>query len=273
MVRVVSKEEGSNCPKCGAVVLKGERFCKSCGADLTVLSSGASEPAVGGAPVQPVYERRFGFFGRLKRFVVSPSEAMEDVALAPEYGGVFAVLIAEMVLAGVGVALVLQKIQIAGSSASEVNAAVSVILELGLMLAFGLVVVQWLVKSVLVRYLCDSSSDWSFKKAAVVTGYAYFADVVVAFVGLFVAWFFVPSIVIDVSNLNTATQAIADYQAQVSWLRLFYTLPITFFGLLWKSYLGALGSHHGTKKLCSVGKGFVVFFVLGLIGVLISFVL
>jgi len=271
---MVSQEEGVNCPKCGAVVFKSEKYCKYCGANLIDLSLSpfGSAPAVGAIPVEPVYVRRFGFFGRLFRFVVSPSEAMQDVALAPDYGGVFAVLIAEMVLAGMIAALAFQKIQFVGSYASQVNAFVSAVVGVAVVVAFGLVIVQWLVKAVLVRYLCDSMSSWTFKTAAAVTGYAYFADVVVAFVGLFVLWLFVPSVVVDVSNLNAATQAIADYQAKVSWLRLYYTLPIALLGLSWKSYLGALGSHHGTKKLCSVGKGFVVFFVLGLIGVLISLI-
>ena len=54
---------------------------------------------------------------------------------------------------------------------------------------------------------------------------------------------------------------------------LVYCLPFDLFGLLWKSYLGGLGAHFGTKEKCSLGMGIAVFFVLSLIGFLIPFVI
>jgi hypothetical protein len=158
-----------------------------------------------------------------------------------------------------------------GTNASQISSFVSSALGAVVVLAFVLVIVQWLVKSALVWASCKSGSNWSFKTAAVVTGYAYFADVVVGFVVLFLVWLLLPTYVIDTSNLTAAQQSFASLEAKLMLMRFLYSLPTTFLALLWKSYLGSLGSHHGTSKLCSIGKGFVVFLLLGLIGVLISF--
>jgi hypothetical protein len=223
------------------------------------------------APAVPAYERRFGFFGRLYRFVVSPSDAMQDVALAPDYAGALAILIVEMIFVGVAVGLVFQKFQLVGTNASQIGGFVSSVLGVAVVLSFGLIIVQWLVKSALVWASCKSGSNWSFKTAAVVTGYAYFADLVVGLVGLFLVWLLLPTYVIDTTNLTAAQQSIASLEAKLMYMRLLYSLPMTFLALLWKSYLGGSGSHYGTSKLCSIGKGFGIFLLLGLIGVLISF--
>lgn len=267
----ILREERFYCPKCGGVISKGDMFCKFCGADLSGVKFVASES---GAPasVVPAYERRFGFFARVYRLVVSPSEAMQDIALAPDYAGVFAVLFAEFILLGVSFAVVFSKFQLVGPYASEVGSFIATVLVIAGFLAFGLVIVRWLIKSAIVFAAANSGSNWSFKVAAVVTGYAYFADVVVMFVGVFVAWLAIPSLVFDTSSLAAAQQSVASWEADITWLRFVYTLPLTFLGVLWKSYLGGLGSHHGTGKLCSVGKGFAVFFLLGLIGILLSLI-
>lgn len=268
----MSGEERVYCPKCGGIISKTDTFCKFCGTDLSSVEFAPSES---GAPATaiPPYERRFGFFGRLYRFVVAPSEAMQDVALAPDYGGAFAILVTEMILSGVLIAVALQKIQLTGPYASLVGAQIASVLSIAVVLAFGLFIVRWLIKSWLVYAASNSGSNWSFKTAAVVTGYAYFADIMVLFAGLLMIWLAIPTVVIDTSNLAAAQRSVASLQANITWLRFTYTLPVTFAGLLWKSYLGGLGTHHGTQKLCSVGKGFTVFLILGLIGVLISFVL
>lgn len=264
-------EEKVSCPKCGGLISTTDTFCKFCGTDLSSFKFASSEseaPAV----VEPPYERRFGFFGRMYRLIFSPSEAMMDVALAPDYGGVFVILIAAMVVTGAAVAIAIQKIQLTGPYVAQVGAQLTTVLSIAIVLAFGIFIVRWLVKSWLVQVSSNSGSNWSYTTTAVVTGYAYFADFVVGFVGLFVIWFAIPPVVLDTSSYQTSLQNVTTWQAGVTWLRLGYTLPMTLVGLLWKSYLGGLGTHHGTKRLASIGKGFVVFLVLGLIGVLLSFV-
>ena len=267
--RLKDDEEKVYCPDCGRPVRKGQRFCKFCGADLTRASGSVSEPEALGTPARQD-EEWFGFFGRLHRFVTSPSEAMRDVALAPDYGGVFAILLAEVVLAGVTLALVLQKIQFVGSYAGQVSALLFSVLALGVILSLVPLIVRWLMKSFLVRFLCGARSGWSFRTAAVITGYAYFADVVVALIGLLVGWFLIPSVVIDTSNLNAAEQSLAQYFANNTWLAFFFTLPVALAGLLWKSYLGGLGAYHGTGRRCTIGRGFVVFLALGFVGIFIG---
>ena len=42
-------------------------------------------------------------------------------------------------------------------------------------------------------------------------------------------------------------------------------LPLSFLGLIWKSWLGRWGTYFGTKEKCSLRKAFVVYFLLGLI--------
>ena len=197
---------------------------------------------------------------------------MQDVALAPDYAGVLAILMIEMILSGVAMGIVLQKFQFVGTNASQINDLVSSVLGVVVILAFVVIIVQWLVKSALVWASCKSRSNWSFKTAAVVTGYAYFADLVVGLIGVFLVWLLLPTYVIDTSNLTAAQQSFASLEAKLMCMRLLYSLPLMFFALIWKSYLRGLGSHYGTSKLCSVGKGFAIFFLLGLIGVLGSFV-
>ena len=64
-----------------------------------------------------------------------------------------------------------------------------------------------------------------------------------------------------------------NYRAQINTLNLTFSLPVSLLGLIWKSYLGGLGTDFGTNGKCSVSTGFVVFFALGLIGLLVSFVI
>jgi hypothetical protein len=133
-----------------------------------------------------------------------------------------------------------------------------------------LVAVRWLIKSFIVKYLCDSGSGWGFKTAASVTGYAYFATLILSIPGIVIMWLFVPSITIDVTNTAIVQQQLASYVGQLSWLQWVYGLPTTLLGLVWKSYLGGLGAHFGADG-CSVQKGVAVFFILGLVSALLSF--
>ena len=91
-------------------------------------------------------------------------------------------------------------------------------------------------------------------------------------IGMCIAWFLLPTLHLDTTDLEAMRQVFSDYEAQLNWLRLVYALPFSLFGLLWKSYLGGLGAHFGIKEKCSLGMGIAVFFVLSLIGFLISFI-
>ncbi|MGB9714402.1 MAG: zinc ribbon domain-containing protein [Candidatus Bathyarchaeales archaeon] len=269
-------EEQFACPKCGALVSKSDKFCRNCGASLTEIFetqalTPSTPPPAEVAPEQP-YERKYSLFQRLIKVLFSPSEGMKDIALAPSYGEVFVVLTFEIILSTAVIAMVFTKIQFVGSLPSFFWNIITSAIAIGVVFAFGLFIARWLIKSLIVKAACDSESGWDFRTAASVTGYAYLADVVISLLGLVVAWFFIPSIVIDFTNLEAARQALADFQAQTSWLKFWYTLPISLLGLAWKSYLGGLGTHFGTRGKCSEKLGFVVFFCLGLIGVVISLV-
>lgn len=131
-------------------------------------------------------------------------------------------------------------------------------------------VVFWMVKSWLVKIACNCGSGWNFKTAAAVTGYAYIADFVVGIVGVVVAAYLLPEVIFDLSDLDAAGQALIEYQDQINWSRWLFTLPLFFVGVIWKSYLGGLGTRFGTKERCLLGKAFAVFLLLGLVGVLIG---
>jgi len=269
----MSEEEKFTCPRCGALVSRGDRFCKNCGASLIEFSETVPEtlPMPERVP-EKRYEREFSLTQRFYKLLTSPSEAMRDIALVPDYEGVVVIIVMELILAVSAIALVFQKIHFVGKHANTIMGFVALGVTLGFILAIGITVVRWLIKSLLVRYACDSGSAWNFKTAASITGYAYLADIIIGLIGMPVSWFLIPSMTVDTTNLQAAIQTMNSYRAQLSWLNLVYTLPFSLFGLLWKSYLGGLGARFGTEEKCSFSTGIVVFFVLGLIGLLISFV-
>lgn len=244
-----------------------------------ILESTREAPQPKNAPeeYEEEYERKFSVIQRFYRLFIVPSEAMKDIALEPEYRGVATVIFIELVLSILIVTISFQKIQLIGVFASLVSGMLNSILPIFVLIASliasGLFAVTWVIESLVVKVICNSASEWDFGTAASVTGYAYVADIVVSILGIFVLWFLFPTITIDVSGLETAKQALANMQAQTGWLRLAYTIPASFGRLLWRSYLGSLGTHFGTEEKCSIRKGFAVFFLLGLIGFLISFLL
>jgi hypothetical protein len=268
-----SEEEPSACPKCGISVSKDDGFCKKCGAKLheDLLSKSYKAELLKKLKTEPPYKRKLTLLQRISKLLTSPSEAMQDISLAPDYFGVVVIIILETVIAGAGVALALQKIQLTGPNASTVMGMLGSILMLTVLLVPFIIAIRWFFKSWLVKMGCDNESSWDFETAASVTGYAYLADVVIGVVGLFILWLFLPTLSIDTSNLEIATQQIEAFKAQTAWLQLVFTLPASLIGVAWKSYLGGLGAHTGTRKKCSVQQGFAVFIVLGLIGLAISF--
>ncbi len=265
-------EEDFPCPQCGKTVSKTDRYCKNCGASLI----GLPEPLPTTPPPQevmePSYERRFSLLGRFYKLLTAPSEAMKDIALAPDYAGFFVIVALQVPMTAVTIMMALQKIQFVGTYAGQISSLLVSLLAGVLVLAVVLVIIRWLVKSLIVRYAGDSGRSWSFRTAASVTGYAYIISVIFAIVGIPISWFLVPTFIVDTTNLSTAIQQMNDYRAQLNTLTLTFSLPVSLIGLIWKSYLGGLGTHFGTNGKCSIRTGFVVFFALGLIGLLVSFV-
>ncbi len=263
------------CPICGNTVSKTDKYCKNCGA--TLKESPAAMPTAPLPPqpapeAPPPYERKFSTIQRYYKLLTAPSEAMKDIALAPDYTGYFGILALQFVLLLIGLAMAMQKIQFAGTYAVRITSMLSGILAVAVIIASVILVIRWLAKSFIVRYAGDSGSTWSFSTAASVTAYAYIADVIFMIIGIAISWLLVPTFRVDTTDLTLSIQQMNDYKAQVNLLKLTFTLPVSLLGFIWKSYLGGLGTHFGTNEKCSKLTGFIIFFVLSLIGLLISFV-
>ncbi len=274
-------EERLTCPKCGQPVARDDAFCKKCGADLrqppvtsssetTQLIRELSDLSAAAPPPEPPYERKYGTASRLLRVLYCPAETMKDIALAPDYVGVIVILFCQVVIGIIAAIYMFSKIQVTGPYAGAVLAFVSPIITAAFGLAFILMPVRWLVKSAIVWKAADSGSRWDFKSAASVTGYAYIADLVVSLIVTPLLFLSLPTLVIDTSNLEVLRQLTANYSAQVTALKFSYTLPSLFLALLWKSYLGAVGTKNGTKDMCKLSGAFLIFFQLGLILVVIN---
>ncbi len=220
----------------------------------------------------PPYSRSFSLIQRLYGVLRKPSETMRDIGLAPDYGGVTIILIFQIALMIGAISISMSKIHIIGTYATEVNNAISGAVALATGIGVFLVLLRWAVKSAIVWKACDEASGWSFSSAAAVTGYAYFVEVIVNIIWMVLISVYMPVLQLDVSNLEAAVQALESYKSQVIVLAL-YRLPITFLTLIWKSYLGGIGAHHGTREMCSKTKGIAVFLILSLIGVIISIII
>ncbi len=94
-------EEGRlTCPHCGAPISKSDSFCKNCGANLEVW---ASNLPFSEAQSETPYSRRFSLSQRLCRIIYSPREVVKDIALVPDYEGVFLLLIFEGIISLVSI--------------------------------------------------------------------------------------------------------------------------------------------------------------------------
>lgn len=273
----MTEPEHPQCPYCGALISRTDKYCNNCGKVLIKNSDIAqpqaqqtwSEPL----PPEETYERKYSMVQRFYKLIVSPSEAMKDIGKAPDYSGPLILVILRMIIGAIAVALAFQKIQWIGDSGiiSQASGILSGVIALAVVISVFLLIAYWLGKSFIVKHACDNGSSWTFQTAASVTGYAYIADFIFGIIGLIVLYALIPPITFNVSNIEATRQALADYQAQVLSIRLLFSIPVSFIALVWKSYLGALGTKSGTHEKASVSLGFLVFFVLGLLGWLISF--
>ena len=199
---------------------------------------------------------------------------MRDIALAPDYIGPTLITVLEVIVAAIAIWGTMQKFNLIGSSQyiSTVWGFVSAIIAVAVVISGFIMIARWLIKSLIIKHACDSGSGWAFKTAAAVTGYAYLPDLIFTIIGLVVVFYAIPQLTLDISNIEAARQSLASFSAQLSWLKWLYTLPLMLISVLWKSYLGGLGTRFGTKEHCSLNKAFVIFFALGLIGFLFGFV-
>jgi hypothetical protein len=206
-------------------------------------------------------------FQRLGELVTSPSEAMEDIAFEPDYSGPITIVILEVIFLIAYLALVLQKVSFTGATDTNVSeiwgTVVSIVVTIVAVVGSLLYVTFWLIKSLLVRTFTDSESGWEFKTAASVTGYAYLADLVVLAINTIIVASIMPPI--SISTTLTRAEITAQLESQIGWIKII-SIPLSLLALIWKSYLGGLGAHHGTQEKCTIGKGFAVFLALGLIG-------
>lgn len=263
-------ENTLTCPKCEASVSKEDNFCRRCGTRLKIALEPLERPEPSIVPPSPPpYTRRLGVIQRLYGALRRPSETMRDIGLAPDYGGVATILILKIALMIAALSIAMSKVHITGSYATEVMRLVYNVIALTAIIGVFLIILRWAVKSAIVWKACDEGSGWSFSNAAAVTGYAYTAEVVVNIIMVVTLPFFVPVFHLDVDNLEAAAQAAQALQSQLMLLSI-YRLPITFLTLIWKSYLGGIGTHYGTREMCSKTMGIAVFFLLGLIGLIID---
>jgi hypothetical protein len=200
---------------------------------------------------------------------------MQDIGLAPEYTGPILLVIFRTILLAVTISLAYSKIQWTGDPnlINQVSGFLSGVITLAIVIAVGLLVAYWLGKALIVKYACDSGSAWTFRTAASITGYAYLPELILGIIGIAVVYPMIPAITFNVSDPAAATAALADYQAQLLWIQIVFSVPLGFISLIWKSYLGGLGTKFGTQEKASLALGFTVFLILGLLGWGISFLL
>ncbi|MHA1138054.1 MAG: YIP1 family protein [Candidatus Thorarchaeota archaeon] len=272
------EESSTTCPRCGQIVPSGNAYCGTCGAPVPrVPFTRGVEPTSSAPTVRrpepqqyPKYDRKFSTFGRLTKLLTSPKEAMEDIGQAPDYGGVITLFVIWTIVSAISSVIILQKLQFTGPYGNFVNSGVAAGMATVVVLLPIVIIVRWLVKSYLIRHMCDSHS-WDFETAASVTGYAYLPNIIFGVIGIFVVWLLMPSIVIDTVDLDQALIQMDLYTAQTFWITIGLSTLFSLAALFWKSYLGSHGTYYGTHKNYETGSAFGIFIIVGGIGFLIDF--
>jgi hypothetical protein len=278
----IDEDNGTTCPHCGAVVPSGNAYCGKCGASISSAPHVSRDQPMSSTgtydqrqrprpPTYPKYDRKFSFFERITKLLTSPDEAMEDIGLSPDYGGVIGLFVIWTIISIIGIALALPKLQFVGTYGDVVTSGVMSGVVLAVVLSPIIMIVRWLVKSYLVRHMTDSNS-WNFETAAAVTGYAYLPNVLLNIVGILVAWVLIPPIIIDTTNLTTALAQMEAYNVSIMWVSIGLNSILAIVGLIWKSSLGSYGTYYGTHKNIAKDSAFGTFLILGFIGFLIDFV-
>ncbi len=267
------------CPYCGTPISIADKFCKNCGRTLLQQTSGPEAQAkpqeVPLPPPEPAYERQYSVVQRFYRVIVSPRKAMRDIGFAPEYGGPVIILFLRIIVSTVVLSIAYSKIKWTGDQniINQVTSLLSSAITLAVIIGVGLLIAYWLGKALIVKYACDSGSEWTFATAASIVGYAYLPELILAIVSSAIVYPMIPTVTLNVSDLAATERAISDYQSQLLWITIVISIPLGILSLLWKSYVGGLGTKFGTEEKASLALGFAVFLILGLIGWLVSFAL
>lgn len=269
------EKKRTTCPSCGKLVPAGNDYCGNCGVYVPQSSSSPSSIELAGGttpdPYQPLYERKYSTVQRLTKMLTSPKEAMDDIGLAPDYSGVIILFIIWTIFSIISVMIILPKLQFVGPYGAETTSMVMAGAVGVLIFAPIVLIIRWLVKSYLIRHACDSKS-WDFQTAASVTGYAYLPNVIVSFVWLFVSWMLIPSVIIDTTDLAQALIQMEIYDGQTMWITVGLNTVFAAIALLWKSYLGSLGTFTGTREKCERNYAFGAFFAIGLVGLFLTLI-
>jgi len=167
----MNTEDHLKCPVCGTPVSAEDKFCKNCGTDLSVrrIISVQESFEQEGQPAES-YERRFSFFKRFWKVLVSPRGGMRDVGLAPDYLGPVLILVVQAVVSGVASWFIMHRINIVGGGAdvSYVWSTYDITLSVSIYIASIMFFVFWLVKSYLAELACNSGSEWGFAAAGLI---------------------------------------------------------------------------------------------------------
>ena len=196
---------------------------------------------------------------------------MDDIGSAPDYTGVIVLFVIWTIFTIIGVMIMLPKLQFVGPYGATITSAVMATTVGTLILVPFVLIIRWLVKSYLIRHACNGKS-WDFPTAASVTGYAYLPNVIISFVWLFVIWFLIPSVIVDTTDLAQALIQLEIFDAQTMWITVGLSTIFAAFALLWKSYLGSLGTYTGTRMNCERNSAFGAFVAIGFIGLLIDLI-
>ncbi len=197
---------------------------------------------------------------------------MANIAGAPNYAEPVFIVFLEIILGSIAVGVSMGKIQLTGPLANMVWSLLSSTIAGSIIFAGVLMFLFWAVRAGIVYFLCQRDSNWQFKSAAAVTGYAMIPALLMTILSLIIMSTVVPTVVINTSNLAAAQQAMADFTAQTQGLKLSMTVPLTLVGNAWGAYLGGHGVKAGTGGKNSFAVGFAVFFLIGFIDLLLIFV-
>ncbi len=127
LLKEMSEEEKFSCPSCGTFVSRDDVYCRKCGISFAGFSKPTPEipPSTPEWVPEEVYTRKFPLTQRFYKLLTAPSEAMRDIALAPDYEGIFVVIAVEFILLSIGIVMVMQRIQFLGPNAGSISNLVS----------------------------------------------------------------------------------------------------------------------------------------------------
>jgi len=217
-------------------------------------------------------ERRYGLGKRLLGLITRPGKVLADIGAVPDYAGPLTIIVLYVLLCCVDVWIILSKFHVTGPYADVVSAVFTLVLA-GVVLAGALAMpVRWVIKSLIVWKVCDRGSGWSLKKALSVTGYAYLADLVLYAASLVITALLAPTFYFETTTVGeTLRRFYSEYLPQLKAIFV-CGLALKVGALVWKSYLGAVGTYYGTGGACSERRAFAIFMGLGSITIILGLI-